>query len=778
MVALASRLKDAPSAHAVYIALREADLEASRERAMRDAMYDGAPPFDQQELVDLGQGERCNLNFGEAGALLEQAQTGYYDLTSSVPTFVTVQTTYGDESIQPEWENIIAEEFTKLLKNWTEFEFQFQSLALEFIKHGLGVAYFPDEYDWRFDSAGLATFRFPRNTRATEDKLTISSCDSDWNISEFWEFVQNRGAAHAVGWNVDQAYAIIEAAVNGELQRDDVNYQSWEAIERQLKENDIYLGYAKAEMIRVAHLWQQEKNGKITHCMILRDGCEFGDEFLFHCNDRYDNIHQALVVFTYGIGSKTYHTVRGQGYKIFNHIQFSNQLRGSIYDGAISASQTLVQPTDSTSKALDDLSTTTVGPYAILPPGLKTVERNIPNFAQTTAPVLADLAQQLQNVASSYVTRAVTPEGQDRSAFEVKAQLTKEAVLSTAAYNLFYHAWNRLLREIFRRVMRRDWRAGDPGGKAIFEMRENLVRRGVPIEALWKVNIKEVVAVRAVGQGSPAMRMLAFDEMMSMSQNFDEVGRYNVMRDRAAERVGWGQVDRYLPPLKKNGRLPMDASIAELENQAFRQGGQLDVFPDQNHFVHASIHTSDLTSVSQAVEQGQLELPKALEIFSVALPHLEQHLGQLTADKGRAPLIKQFRQQFQQLSATAQRIADELQAQMENSQKAQQAEQQRQAEALKAHIADLEQRVQQAGDSGNGQLSVELARQLAESRVKMQIAVQESRNKMQILAAEAAQKRAFKDADSAVDILDAPVRGRPPKPTKAALDNPPVELQK
>ena len=79
-----SRVKNVASAISIYNGLRKADEQSSINRARIDAMFDGASPYNQNQLNASGQGLKTNLNFGEAQRLIDVSLSAYVDLYSSL----------------------------------------------------------------------------------------------------------------------------------------------------------------------------------------------------------------------------------------------------------------------------------------------------------------------------------------------------------------------------------------------------------------------------------------------------------------------------------------------------------------------------------------------------------------------------------------------------------------------------------------------------------------------------------------------------------------------
>jgi hypothetical protein len=213
------RVDNVNSARSIYKAIKDSDQGSSKNRALVDAMFNGAAPFNQQDLIEMGQGERTNLDFGEAAALKEQALAGYYDLTSSVDVLARISIDYGSPEQKVEWERILAEEFTRTLKEWQEFEFNHQMLADQFVSHGVGVCYFEDEVDWRWRVAGLSEFRLPRGTRASEWEIEVATVDREYQAHQLYKFIEDPAVAKDLGWNVKMVkQALIRACRDSSFQ--------------------------------------------------------------------------------------------------------------------------------------------------------------------------------------------------------------------------------------------------------------------------------------------------------------------------------------------------------------------------------------------------------------------------------------------------------------------------------------------------------------------------------------------------------------------------------
>ena len=719
-----SRIKDPSSLHQVYNRLRQSDDVNARNRAEVDSMFDGAPPYDDNTLRDAGMSSRCNLNFGEAETLLESALAGYIDLVNSVENLISVDVNEPDPQKKGDYERIIAEGFTKMLREWDEFNFKHVLNSTYSIKHGVSVAYYEDEYDWRWQISKIGDFLMPRRTFASEEMVEVAISPRTMRAHELFSFIKNEQRSEELGWNPKE----VKAAIIANAGTSETNLTDWERYQEDLKNNDIFVSHGAGSEIRVIHAWVKEYGGTVSHYISLADGSN--KKFLYEKRSRFRRVCDAFVTFTYGVGTNGYYqSIRGLGYKIFPHIQVSNRMRCQFVDGAMLSTSLLIQPDSEDS--LENLAFEYLGPFSVLNSGVNILEKNLPNIGQNAIPVLQDMSQQLKERAGAYRASGGGSDPKERTKFEVQAQLQGDARMSTGAMNCFYEPWNRLLRGSFKRSTRADYMVGERGGEAVATFRKYCTSRGVPLDVLFN-KVREVHAIRSIGAGSEQLRLVAMDEFMGMIGQFDEQGKNNLLRDRVAARIGYDHVDRYVPKVQ-NARPVIDQKIAELENAAMSLGRPIKAESSENHFVHATVHITDIDRIAQAVKGQQTDPQQAAQYFQLAVPHANEHLQQVAQDASRKQEYGQLKKTFQNASAIAQQTSEKIAA-----------EQARQQEAQAA-----------PGGPTPGQADPQVDAKLQAEQAKLQMERESHMQKLSLQNAEAKQKLALRDAEAAQKVAEA-----------------------
>jgi hypothetical protein len=729
-----TRLKDASSAFAIYTNLTDADAESAAQRVRVQAMLDGEPPYNPNTLRNLGQSYRSNLNFLEASADLEYALSAYSDLVNGVPMLAQVKTKFGDATQRGNYSQIISEEFDRVLrKDWDEFFYNQQRLAHEFVAYGVGFAFFDDDIDWRWKVAGLKDFYLPRGIPASDSRIEFCCARRSYYAHELYQHIKDPKAARAVGWDIEETRRAIINAVPVDVSGTRLE---WEEIQVMLKDNDLSLSFARSAEIQTVHYYVLEFDGRVTHAIGLRDGSN--QNFLFRKDNRFANINEALVMFTYGIGTNgNLHSVRGLAYKIYPHIQVNNRLRNAIIDSTLLSTSVMIQP-----QTMDDLQNLTIaynGPMAILPPNLNIVERTSPNLANNALPIAQELSTIRRNNTGSYAAQVVSSATQERTATEVSAQLEKEAVLSTQAQNFYYVPWGKLLKEQFRRLALGNWREAQPGGDIAMQFHRRLRERGVPMQALKEVY--DVTPMKAVGYGSAQARLLAYNEFMQMLPMLDETGRANVIRDRVAVRVGYDQVDRYASPSAVPPRLPIDAKIAELENDSMQSGRSVTVQPGENHAVHLQIHAMDSVRFLQALQENAVPPVEAYKYLSLSGPHMTAHLQQISSDVSRQAAVGQYKDIINKINQAVQRLGESLAREQRQQQEAMAKAQQQQFEqAMKMQIDDVQAKAQADYAAKLAKVQADAAIQQESSRTRLRLKEEEAKQRMALRDAQTAQK--------------------------------------
>jgi len=660
-----TRVKDASSARSMLYTLIDDDQIASYRRSQIQGIIDGNPPYNEQQLKEMGQSDRINVNWGHAGAKIESAVIPYFDILTSVPHYMTVKTKYGkDMGKREEWGRIITEEaHNALAKTNPSFITQHQVAVKQLTIHGQGCLYWADGTDFRAKAIEPWALIVPKGAGVDQDSWEFCYILDEMYCEELYRYIEDSEAAERGGWNVDECQqAIMDAKVDEQDQR-----RPWEWYQRELKNNALYYSYAKSKVIKVAHMFVREYDGRISHYIFDRLN---GTEFLCEVPSRYKKFSNAFTVFLNGVGNGYYHGVRGLGQALYPWAEAMNRLNNQTVEGAILSGATMFQP--NSAKDAEGLKTIQLGPYRILPPGLNLVQVNTTANLQAAMQVAQMFQGQEADQTGSYMP-SVSGGGRKKSNKEVEIEIGEKSRLTNTRAEIYLQSLDLHYKEVYRRLANPNIVEEDHGGPEALEFQQACIKRGVPAAAL--LDIDSVKATRSIGQGSSAARMQAMELIGQYLPQLPESNRKRVINANIAAIAGQTGVDTFGIPeeTKPDGN---DMSIASLENNAFQSGGQVIVDPDQNHFVHLTVHLQFAGQIVQGVQEQQVDPRQAAQIMSAALPHFIVHLQNMENDPTRKEQFDSMNEQVGELMKIADQINSMAQDLQEREQEAMMQQQQ------------------------------------------------------------------------------------------------------
>jgi hypothetical protein len=659
-----SRFKDAESCRKAYLMAFEDDKPAAAKRAENQLMFDGAPPYTPGELERAGQKHRTNFNAGEARDLLLEALGAYIDMLQSVPVLFDAPTTFGaTPGERTKFGKGVCRAISKMMKRWPDFFLQYMLNATKFIQQGVSFTVFDDDIDWRFKVKGLSDFIVPRDSPATEDGIEVVWIRGTYTVSKLYDAIRNEKAAKEMGWDVDAVKELLKKSCKSS---DHGNaHKTWEDVATELRTDDLALSM-RSGSIDVVSCLVKEFDGTVTQHLFPLTGDK---TFLRTRKKKYKSMREGFTLFAYSVGNNgKLYEIRGLGANIFPLIQVSNRMYCQGIDGAMLGSSMMVQP-----QSISDLGKAQLafyGPYSLLHPGAKIIERNVPNYAQNTQPVVRQMSDLIRVKAGAYTSSRALPENSDMSAYEANARVSNAAGMTVTNLILFLVQFEKLLVQMVNRIKRQPYPMDLPGGEMIAELYEDLEAEGIPLDALYALDTRQLEATRPVGAGSPAARDNAFRQLAEIAPAFDPEGQRNLVRDRAAHITGsYSQASRYVPD-EGAERAPEGTKIAQLENMLMVQGNAIEVLGDEFHVTHLEEHTQFMAEYIQQTEEGQLTLEEAVPILAQIHQHSSEHLQFIEGDPMAQADSARFRQVLQQSGEILTNGMRRLEAQAREAQEA------------------------------------------------------------------------------------------------------------
>lgn len=631
------RIKSAAALAGLYQYLFTSDLGSSRARAKVQSQVDGDAPFNSDQDRLLGLGGRTNANWGYASQSQQDIERPYNDVFDSIDVFGTtpLKADYADEMSRQQWAPVIAEEMSRMIRNWPEFTFNRQMCVHLFTMFGVAFTYREDKFDWRWKVTSLQWLKVPRRTRASIEAQDFFCARDYMSPVELEKKIRNPEAAEKSGWNVKAVREAIRSA-----QPTVIDTSNPETLQESVKDQDYFSG-AGAITVDIVHGWVKEMDGSITHVIGRYDG---EGDFLYKCEGLYESMSQFVTAYTDGVGSNgDFYSIRGNAWRGFNSSLYLNLLTCKFVDMACwSATPHLKADSEDT---LIDQMIRPIGPYNRIGSNVEFVELNHIPFQNNLIPAIQEVKNIFQMRSRQAGGAYRYTNNAPKTAEEIKTNTAIDGQLTTAGMDLYFEAWKNDFKEVVRRASNRDLSAAHPGGAEVFKMRKRCVARGVPLEALYHIDIDAIEINRGVGKGSAQERRASFDALMPNIGMYDPKGQQLLLRQYTASYAGISFAN-LLVPAQPGSRPPIDVQVANMENSLMELGQPAVIEPNQDHTVHVATHLAKLAEINGQLNQFQIDFARAIELMGPIWRHAVEHMAFISP---KNPLYKTFKESLSEI---------------------------------------------------------------------------------------------------------------------------------
>ena len=686
-----------------------ADEVRNATRAKLRGLVDGNPPYSPAKLKSAGRANDTNVNFRQAEMFLSMATGAFYDVFSETPTYATIKTAYGqDPNKRREWSAIVTEEFDRLQKRDTSFDYMMQLSQREMVLVGCGPIMWEDDNSWKSCKA-ITELYVPDLAKADTDEWEVALVRAQMTVSELWEKIRDPEIASTVGWDIEACKkAILEA--QPESSANWTRQYNWEKVQQELRSNDITFS-ARCKVVMVSHIFYREFDGKISHRILNeRDNTKW----LFTKLKRFSSWDKVIHPFYYDRGDGTHHGVKGMGIKMYPTIELQNRLRCAMMDSAFTNTQVFLQPQNA--QALNVTNVVQMGPYSILPPDYQVVQRQVAGVMDAPMAAIGDLENVVQNNLSQYRQQLSKPNGNPRTATEIQALVAQASALGSTQLSRYYQQLDGFFAERYRRAANPNVTEEDDGGSDALEFQRRCLERGVPRKALNDVEL--VQATRTVGQGSAFVKQQKLSAIMGILPQLPSTGQQNLLADFIASQAGQSMVTRYLPEPMTSAKEQDQLAYAQLEAGLMKDGVIPMVTDTQNHELHVGKHLQDANDAAESITQGAPPADVA-QFLGLTVQHVQDHLQRLTVNPMKQAFVKMATEQLQQMAQAAQQVQQFAQEQMAQQQE-QAAQPQVDAQAQSVMI-EAQQKI--ARDNAIAQADIQAKQQETAAKIRRENAL-------------------------------------------------------
>jgi len=678
-------IQNVTAARTLYYKYRMESFKRIELYSKIEGLIAGNPPYNALDLQKAGLSHIANFNNMDGRSFFEKGSLAYWNLLNSTETFVKFF--MADQS--PEsfgFSQILATNFDAVVREWPEFYTHTCTLSGQLVKFGVSPVIWSDERDWRWRTVELSRM-YITDQAPTDTSLLTCFCVETSVTAQYLYEVYNEykdKPKDASPWDMNELSSLLVYRANL-FSKIDNRIIDMMDLQRRLQNGDIGWNVIFSDEIKLVTLLYKEYDGKISHYMF--DRVYDNSNFLYFADRQYDSSSEVYNIFTASPAEFTINSNRGLGHKIFSGCQASMQLDCDIVNMARLSSTPFVKSIAGTKD---------FEPIRVIP-GVVT---NIGNSEFVQNQLGANI-QQLVG-ASQYIVNKMQfnlansgddPSMPDKSTGSIsgtqaKIESFKEFGVLKHYIAHFYTQFDTVVHNMVVKML--NSKKGYPGYEYAEEWKQRCITDGVPQEifATRTPNYKglprqfrSVKASRVAGDGSTLARIMGLQELNPLVPSFGPKGIKNFQKEMVMATLGREYVSEFISP-EEPDETAGGASLAGVEN-AVMQLGQSPIFSkDNEQRSHIVTHLALGAHIIQAIAQQQMTPVDADKVFTVLIPHMQQHIQTVAQDPYQKPFFESIKKSWDQVQQYAILNRRNAQAQLEKQLKDQQAQQEQQNQVM------------------------------------------------------------------------------------------------
>lgn len=697
--------------------MKWADLPRSDNRTKINKLFDGWPPWTEQEVTD--NKIPVNVNFKEACVLGKQALSQYENAYLKPENFFTIRGDRGDPTKRMEWSNFITTKINRVMKRSWPYLQLIRSKFSGVVLHGIGAQVWESRWDWRPRYVAVEDLLIPTDTETSLENLPFFAVRRTYTPSELIEKTQ--GETVDPGWNQPVVRELLDSIKNENLSTS--NY-TWlynpEKMFELFKQTNHFYSIDSAPAIVLWDFFFYDADAKGWKRRMIRDvdGPSPGSSYSSYSDNDADWVYKSERIFAKEIGNLLhiqfgdlsnkppfhYHSVRSLGFQLFDLCHLMNRIRSKEIECTVTDMQTwfrVLNPSD-----LARLNRMTFYDKGVLQEGINIVKQeerhqiNVELLNQTKS----GLRQLMSESSSAYTQDIDTGTQREQTATETIAKVNQVNALMGGLLNISYVQEEFPYREICRRFTQKKTENKDAQ-----KFQEDCKRRGIPF-AFLDVDTWEITAERVVGGGNKMLEISQTEKIMSMRPLLDPEPQRLALH-MYIEALSDSKTANMLVPLDAGVKVTSSVHDAELSFNAIMGSGMpMQPMPGMDHTEQIETCLKMLQGkIQQIMQSGGVGTPADVKGLNAVAVFIALHIKKLSEDESAKDKVTAYGKQLGKLM-------NEVKA--------------------------MEQR--QAQQNGNGHLDPKVMAEIAADDAK-------NKQKLQEKEAAAAQKRQHKQIDFQTD---------------------------
>lgn len=677
---------------------------------------DQMPPDGDEELEADGLGWCANVDWGGMAAGIEDGVETDFNLATQPETFIKLISKKPNASTKAF--GIIERQDKLMLEDWPEWDVELQLMLRHRRSLGLGIFHYPHAFGWHFRALHPCNLVLPPRSKLNTETWPWFAVRTDINITDLLERFSDRKAANAMGWQlVNITKAIVKYAQNGGSAMVSRLFADPEGYIYDLQHNDLAFASENNMTIPGWTFYVKEFDGSVSE-YILTDDDEVG--WLYKGERRHKSMSKLLNLFPLALGQGYIERIRGYGVKMLPFHDLENRVLNHACDVTMIGAGMLLKGSGADFKRMRE-DVHIHGPFTLISDDIEVEQRS---FGNPSAGVLA-LRREFERLGHmrnrSFGGAEYSQRESDESATSARLRWQDRSTVRSYEVARFYRQLSIFHATRWQKMVDPDMTERDPGGKEYKEFIAELTVRGVTPDDIS--NIGKVRAKTIFGDGDPNNQFLALNDLK------DGVGRLPA----SGQRVWWKMLFR--ARLKDDDLVeemfgPDDPTRdreflrqqwrCEVENNTFETSDtKQDLQDDDNHLIHAMLHTVYAEDVIGRVQEGHITEQDAIAKIMRCKPHNMQHLNLLQLDATAVVEFKDLMRRWADIDNTLRQMSQHVEAEMAKQQAQQLEELRNPKPSVKDQETILTEQMKRDAIAAESQLKMDLMNQRHAKEMEM-----------------------------------------------------------
>ncbi len=667
--------------------MRLSDYPRAQNRARINSLFDGSPPYSDQE--ERENNVAINVNFLESCKVAHEARQQFTNAFCKPGKFFTARTDNGPAHKRAKWGTIVSNEVNRRMKRSPIYFENMRSKFALLVLHGIAPSCWENSYGWCPLSLGVEDVMIPSGTLLTLKNLPFFAIYRAYTAEELYRLTH--GPKRDPGWQMDNVKAALKWADAETAQLSGTTWpEVWspDKMEQRIKEDSgLYASDAVPVISCWDFYWWNDDNkvqgwnrrivldafgqpgvGGVLPDNTARDKNIIGgrNQFLFDPgNKKYAMNIGEVLQFQFAdlsaVAPFRYHAVRSLGFLLYAVCHLQNRLRckfnEAVFEGLMMYMR--VKSLDEAERALK-INLISRGIIDDTVQFLSPSDRWQPNERLAQMGLIENQQIINENSASYTQNSNYSKPSVEKTAFQVRAELNATTALISAALLQAYQYQTFEYQEIFRRFCAKDSRDPD-----VRSFRIACLKQGVPAEALvpeaWDIEPE-----RVMGAGNKTLELATAQQLMEWRPLYDpEAQRAILKMSTLAVTDDAGATDELVP--ETADQVTDSKHDAMVAMGSLMQALPVQFGPRTNRIEVIEVLLAEMALIVQRIEQQQQGMAKPEQLMGLQTvgQTIAEQLQIISEDKTQRDRVRQYSDGLGQLMNMVKAYGQRLQQAME-----------------------------------------------------------------------------------------------------------------